>query len=276
MNNQNSILLIDPKFDPSTSVNCSLLVKLGIDSFSYAILNKELSKVVAVFDEQELVDAAKKLNDRIKTDVYLGLTFKEVKIAAYTENHIAIPNEFYKHVSVNLNTNFFPEAQSGKVHTTTHSNFGFTSVFSFSSLTEELMSQSFEHSKKYQQSAALLKLAESSTDTAILIDFTVRSMNILVIIEKKVVFQKCYEIENVEEFNYYLLLIANQLSINLNNTSVYVSGIIGQEDKKYECLRKYCTTIHFLDFVDSNLDQQVLDDMPAHYYTTLLALDQCV
>ncbi len=276
MNNQNSILLIDPKFDPSTSIDCSLLVKLGIDSFSYAILNKESNKVVAVFDAQELVDSAKKLIDRIKTDVYLGLVFKEVKIAAYTENHIAIPSEFYERESVNLNTIFFPGAQSGKVHTTTHSNFGFTSIFSFSSLTEELINQSFEHSKKYAQYAALLKLAESNTDTAILIDFTVRSMNMLVIIEKKVVFQKCYEIENVEEFNYYLLLIANQLSINLNNTSVYLSGIIGQEDQKYECLKKYCSNIHFLDFVDSSLDQQVIDDMPAHYYTTLLALDQCV
>ncbi len=276
MNNQNSILLIDPKFDPDTSVSCSLLVNLGIDSFSYAILNKELKKVVAVFDEQELTDDSRKLSDRIKNDAYLGLTFKEVKIAVHTENYIAVPNEFYEKDSVELNTKFFSQANSGQVYTNTHPDLGFTSVFSFSKLTDQLISESFEASKKYEQHAALLKLAENGANTAILLDFTVRSMNMLVVVEKKVIFQKSYAIENPEEFNYYLLLIANQLSINLADTPVYLSGIIDQEDQKYVCLKKYFTAIHFLNFVDSDLDQLILDDMPAHYYTTLLALDQCV
>ncbi|HTM98157.1 MAG TPA: DUF3822 family protein [Pedobacter sp.] len=276
MNNQNSILLIDPKFDPSSSVNCSLLLKIGIDSFSYAILNKELDRVMAVFDEQEITTVAKSLSDRIKSDAYLGLSFNEIKIAVYSENHISVPNEFYDHQELNLNTKFFPENSSEHIYTTSHANFGFTSVFSFSKITDEIINQSFANSKKYQQHAPLLKLAENNGNTSLFIDFTVRSMHVLYVAEKNVIFQQCYEIEHTEEFNYYLLLITNQLAINYANTAIYISGIITQEDANYSCIKKYFNTIHFLNFADDKLDQEVLDDMPSHYYTTLLALDQCV
>ncbi len=276
MNNPNSILLIDPAFEPATSVNCSLLVKVGIDSFSYAILNKETNKVIAVFDEQECEDGSKKLNERLKNDPYLSLTYSEVKIAVYTENNISVPDSLYQSDDLTNNTQFFIKPYAQNLNTTAHANFGFTSVFAFSKITDELIDQSLTNSKKYQLHAALLKLAENIADTSLLLDFTAGSIHVLYLKEKQVLFQQCYEIENREEFNYYLLLMINQLSININETNAYVSGIIHDDDEKYNCLKQYFSTIHFLNPVDFNLDQKVLEDMPSHYYTTLLALDQCV
>jgi hypothetical protein len=275
MNNQNSILLIDPKFDPDTAVSCNLLLKIGADSFSYAIINKELNKVVAVYDEQEVPDVSLKLSERIKADPYLTLSFKESKIAVATTNIVDIPNEFYTNDAVKLQAKFFQQPFSGNIYTTSHSNFSFTSIFSFSSAIDGAINQSFANSHKYQQNTALLKLAESYTGNSLFIDFTVKSMQVLYRIETGIAFQQGYEIETVEEFNYYFLLISNQLGINLSEITLYVSGIIDQEDDRYSCLKKYLSHIKFLSPVDSNLDQQVLADMPAHYYTTLLALDQC-
>lgn len=275
MNNQNSILLIDPKFDPDTTVSCTLLVKIGVDNFSYAIINKELNKVIAVYDEQEVPDISIKLSERINTDPYFRLSFKEVKIAVATTNIIDIPNEFYTNEIVKLQAKFFPQSHSENIYTTLHSNFNFTSVYSFSTIIDGIINQSFANSKKYQQHTALLKLAESYTGNSLFIDFTVRSIQVLYLVDRSIVFQQCYEIETVEEFNYYLLLITSQLAINLNETAIYISGIIDEEDQKYSCLKKYFNDIKFLNLVDLNLDQRVLADMPAHYYTTLLALDQC-
>ena len=276
MNTKNSILLLDPAFDLSTSVNCSLLVRVGIDSFSYAILDKDTNKISIVFDEQKCEDASKKLSERLTNDVYLGLIFNEIKVAVYTKNSISIPNVLYNSEDLNQNTSFFTQPHSENVYINAHPNFGFTSAFSFSKMTDEIISQSFSNSNKYQPSAALLKLAENIADTSLLLDFTAGAIYVLYLREKQVVFQQCYEIENAEEFNYYLLLMINQLAINLNDTSVYVSGIIHQDDDKYRCLNQYFKAIQFLNFVDFNFDQQILEDMPSHYYTTLLALDQCV
>jgi hypothetical protein len=275
MNNQNSILFIDPKFDPDTAASCTLLVKVGVDNFSYAIINKELNKVVAVYDEQEVPDVSIKLSERINADPYFNLSFKEVKIAVSTTNIIDIPNEFYTNEVGKLQAKFFQQPYSETIYTTSHSNFNFTSIFSFSSVIDGLINQSFANSKKYQQNTALLKLAENYTANSLFIDFTVRSIQVLYLAESGIAFQQGYEIETVEEFNYYLLLITNQLAINFNETAIYVSGIIDQEDQKYICLQKYFNDIKFLSPVDFKLDQKVLADMPAHYYTTLLALDQC-
>lgn len=277
MNNQNSILLIDPAFDPSASVNCNLLIKVGIDSFSYAIVNKEINKIIAVFDEQECGDASKKLNERLKNDPYLALTYNEIKIAVYTENNISLPNGLFENENqLNLNAQFFAKPHSENLYTTNHANFGFTAVFSFSKVTDEMINAALANSKKYHPHASLLKLAENIADTSLLIDFTAGSISVLYIKQKQVVFQQCYEIENTEEFNYYLLLMINQLNIDLGETSAYLTGIIHIDDEKYNCLKQYFSTVHFLDFVDFNLDQQIIEDMPFHYYTTLLTLDQCV
>lgn len=208
--------------------------------------------------------------------MYLGLTFNEVKLAVYTENNISVPNVIYNRDNVALNTKFFNQTNYEILYTTTHSNFGFTSVFSFSKITDEIINQALANSKKYQPHDALLKLAENIADTSLLLDFTAGAVYILYLNQKQVIFQQCYEIENAEEFNYYLLLMINQLSININDTQVYLSGIIHHNDDKHARLMEYFNdNIQFLDFVDFNLDQQVLEDMPSHYYTTLLALDQC-
>lgn len=273
MNNQNSILLIDPTFDPSNSINCSLLVRMGIDSFSYAILDKKTNKVSAVFDEQECEDVSQTFNERLNNDANLGLTFNEIKVAVYSENNISVPDLIY---DLQDNTSFFPQPHSGNLYTTVHSNFGFTSVFSFPKTSDEIVNQSFANSKKYHPNTALLKLAENIANTSLLLDFTAGCIYVLYLKEKQVVFQQCYEIENAEEFNYYLLLMIKQLTINSSHTTAYISGIIDQNDDKYKRLNQYFNTIQFLDFVDYNLDQQILEDMPSHYYSTLLALDQCV
>ncbi|MEJ5995500.1 DUF3822 family protein [Pedobacter sp. Du54] len=276
MNTQNSILLIDPSFDLSNSANCSLLVRVGIDSFSYAILDKESNTVSAVFDEQECSEVVNKLSERLKNDPYLGLTFNEIKLAIYTENNVSVPNSLFIGDDLKLNTTFFSEPHSENIYTTAHPNFGFTSVFSFSKMTDEIIHRSFLNSKKYQPHVALLKLAENSADTSLLVDFTAGAMYVLYLKQKQVIFQHDYEIENAEEFNYYLLLMINQFGINLNDTEVYLSGIIHKNDDKYIRLTNYFNSTQFLDCADFNLNMQILEDMPSHYYTTLLTLNQCV
>ncbi len=276
MNSQNSILLIDPAFDLQTALNCTLLLRLGMDNFSYAILDNETHKISVVFDEQECENVVAKLSEQLKSDPNLGLTFTEIKLAIYTENNISIPNSLYAHDDEKLNANFFNQPHSGSLYTNPHPNFDFTSLFSFSKITDEIISKSLTNSKKYQPNAVLLKLAETMSDTSLLLDFTAGSISVLYVKDKKVVFEQGFEIENAEEFNYYLLLMINQLQINLNDTQVYLTGIIHESDDKHNCLTNYFKEIQFLNYVNPNLDQQILEDMPAHYYTTLLALAKCV
>ena len=121
----------------------------------------------------------------------------------------------------------------------------------------------------------MLAIAEKITASTLILDFTVASFTALYLKDNQVVFQQAYEIADSEEFNYYLLLMINQLIINTTETAVQLSGIVHENDDKYNCILKYFKQLSFIS-IQGNLDQQVLDDMPAHYYSSLLALDLCV
>lgn len=273
-NNNNSILLIDPTFDPASASVCNLLVKVGLDSFSYAILNKETKQVSAVFDEQECENGAQKFTERLKTDSYLKLPYQEVKFAFHTANTIAIPNDLFNEQDLDIHSQFFTETHPGNLYSQAQDHFGFTTIFTLPKAIDTSL-EGFTNGKKFEQNASLLSIAEKLGETTLLLDFTVNSFNVLYVKNQQVVFQQCYEVENIEEFNYYILLIINQLNINLQETTLNLIGIVNKDDEKYNCLLKYFNKADFIS-ITNNLNQEVLDDMPSHYYSSLLALDQCV
>lgn len=272
MDNKNSILLIDPTFDPTKASSCDLIVKVGSKSFSYAIINAETKKISAVYDEQECEDGAKKLVECLKNDSYLALPYRTIKIAAHTSNIIHIPSELFTEENLSHNAQFFTEKCSENLYVNEQVHFGFHAIFAFSTYTDEAIN--FTSGKKLLVNDGLLAIAEQLQGPTLFLDFSVGTVNILYINNKQVVFQQCYEIDNAEEFNYYLLLILNQLEISAT-TSIYLSGIVHENDDNYNCINKYFNTVQFLT-VAEELDQQVMDDMPAHYYSSLLALYQCV
>lgn len=274
MNSKNSILLVDPEFDPNTGSDCDLLIRVTADSFSYAIIDKSCNQLKVVYDEQECEDPGKRLAAKLKSDSYLCLPYKEIKISVFTENSIAIPDELFDAKDLNVYAKYFAEEQSGNLYVLPVADFGFTSIFNLSQFVEEALSN-LTDSKRYDHSVPLLVLARGKSSKSLILDFTVGSLNATYLNEGQLVFQKYFQIENTDEFNYYLLLIIKQLKINTAETEIYLSGIIHQDDSKYQCVAKYFKSIHFNKPIINEMDSMILDDMPAHYYSSLLALDLC-
>ena len=275
MNSKNSILLVDPEFDPNTAADCDLLIKVGPDSFSYAIIDKSCNQVKAVYDQQECEDPGTVFAAKLKSDNYLSLSFKAVKVAVYTENFIAVPDELFDPAGLNQYAKYFPGDQSATLYVQPLAGYGFTSVFNLAEFIEDTLSASLTSSKRYDQSAPLLALAKGNISRSLLLDFTAGSFNATYVNEGQLVFQRCFETENAEELNYYLLLIINQLKMATAQTAVHLSGIIHEGDGNYQCISKYFKDIHFSKSVSNDMDSRILDDMPAHYYSSLLALDLC-
>lgn len=275
MDNKNSILLVDPEFDLNTAADCVLLLKITPDSFSYAIIDKSNRQLKAVYDEQECDNVPATLAQRLKTDIYLTLPFKDIKAAVYTLNTISIPNDLFDPEQLNQYAKFFTEEQSDNLYTRPFSTFGFTSIFTLRRFTEQTLAASLSNCKLYAQNAPVLALAARADKTVLLLDFTAASFNVLYTEGGRLIFQNCYQVDNAEEFNYYLLLIINQLKINTPVTEVQLSGIIHTGDDRYQCIEKYFGAIIFNLPPAREIDHKILDDMPAHYYSSLLALDLC-
>jgi hypothetical protein len=275
-NSKNSILLVDPEFDPSTAPDCKLLLKITADSYSYAVIDKHSRQLKAVFDQQECEDAAIELAAALKRDSYLGLPFQEIKVSVYTPNTLSVPQGLFKAQEVNSYASFFTEELSDILYARPFARFGFTSVFNLTSFIEETLDTHLAAAARYAHQAPVLALAEGLNETALLLDFTVGSFEVLLLEEGKLIFQNTYQMDNAEEFNYYLLLLIQELKLDSTTLKVLISGIINVEDANYTCLKKYFTHTHFNLPPATDIDQAILDDMPAHYYSSLLALDLCV
>ena len=275
MNSKNSILLVDPEFDPNTAENCNLLIRITADSLSYAIIDKTHQQIKAVYDRQDCRDVAEVLSARLKQDTYLMLTFKEVKISVYTENTIAIPNAIFDEQDLDSYAKFFSATQSNKLYVQPANQYGLTTIFSLDQFVDELLRSSLECLQFFNHEAPVLAMTAEKKKVLIL-DFTAASFNALYINEGQVIFQNYYQVENVEEFNYYLLFMLKTLQINASETEVNLSGIIHTGDPNHLCISKYFNQIQFTEAPAlTAIDRSILEDMPAHYYSSLLALDLC-
>jgi len=263
----NSLLLVDPNFKADASVNCHLLLKITNDSFSYAIIDKGSEQVNVIFDKQGCEDVEQDLQSAFETDNYLSLKYEAVKAAVHTSNFIFIPDEWFAADDLNVYSKYL--GSEGKIHVKSNEELGFNTLFSLDEKVEKLP----EETVIYPQSAPLLALFNHLTDDALLIDFTSASFNALYIKDKTIYFQNHYQSETAEEFNYFLLLIIEQLELN-NSIPVYLQGIINEDDEYYNCLLKYFNKLYFFSPTGKQ-DSELLTDMPKHYFSALLALDLC-
>lgn len=275
MSHKNSILLVDPEFDPSTAPDCNLLLKITADSFSYAIIDKTTSQLKAVYDQQESDNISRDLSAKLKNDSYLNLPFKEIKVAVYTENSISIPNDLFDAQNLDQYAKFFTEEQSDNLYVRPFSSYGFTSIFTLHRFIDETLADSLLSCKLFDQVAPVLAMVKDQVRKSMILDFTAASFNVVITEGEQLIFRNYYEIAHAEEFNYYLLLIINQLQLNTKEMNVQLSGIIHENDHYYKCIAKYFKIISFNTPLSDQVDHKILDDMPAHYYSSLLALDIC-
>jgi len=275
MSHKNSLLLVDPEFDPGTAADCNLLLKITADSFSYAIIDKNNDQLKAVYDQQESANVGKDLAAKIKNDPYLSLPYKEIKVSVYTGNSISIPNIFFDPEQLSHYAMYFSEPSSDHLYARPSATYGFTSIFTLQESMDELLSSTLQSCVLFDHAAPILAIAGERESKSLVMDFTATSFNAALTEGHKLVFRNYYEIDNVDEFNYYLLFMINQLQIDCRHTAVVLSGIVHEEDDRFECIRKYFSDITFHNAGTKDLDQRILDDMPAHYYSSLLALDLC-
>jgi hypothetical protein len=277
MNNNNSILLVDPGFDPDTATNCDLLLKVTADSLSYAIVNTRNNRVEVLYDRQQFIHQQAGLGAAIQGDPNLKLPFHQVRVCSYTINSITIPNEFFKEEQLETYTSYFADLEnySSSLHTSTIAAQSFKTVFLLPRAVEDTINSSWPNARRFEQSAPFLATPKPERETQLLLDFTAGSFYAMLVKDGALIFQNFYQTEDAEEFMYYLMLISRQLQLNPSQTDVLISGIINAGDRQYEILTKRFRSVSLDNPGFQIWEETILEDMPAHYYTSLLALKLC-
>jgi hypothetical protein len=277
MSNNNSILLLDPNFDPNAAIPCNLLLKITADSISYAIVNTENNSVEVLYDRQNFQDHQHTLLPLLQEDPHLKMSFSNVYVCSYTINSISIPNDFFKETELHTYRPYFtePENYSQNLNTCTLGTRDFKTIFLFPNVVEEAINTHWPEAKKLEQTAPLLSTPQIEAGLLLAIDFTASSFFAMLIKDGGLIFQNFFLTENADEFSYYLMLIMKQLELDPAQVDVQISGIINEGDVQYKFLKNQFQSVHLHAPDAPTLENSIMEDMPAHYYTSLLALQLC-
>jgi hypothetical protein len=277
MNNNNSILLVDPNFDPNAALHCNLLLKITADSFSYVIVNTENKRVEVLYDRQNLQDQKRELLPLLHADPYLRMAFNSVKVCSYTINSISIPNDFYNEEEIERYAPYFsePEHYSSTINTLSIPSKEFQTLFLFPQVVEDALQTYWPDARKFEQTAPLLFDQKNQPGFQLTLDFTAGSFFAMLINNGELIFQNFFLTENAEEFTYYLMLIFKQLQLEPAQIDVMISGIVNEGDQQLQVLHQYFRSVNWNIPATEQLEDSILEDMPAHYYTSLLALQLC-
>jgi hypothetical protein len=277
MNNNNSILLVDPNFDPNAAIPCNLLLKITADSLAYAIVNTENNRVEVLYDRQNFLDHQQTLMPLLHADPYLRMSFNSVSVCSYTINSISIPNDFFKEEEIQTYKPYFtePENYSGNLNTSTVTAQNFKTIFLFPNVIEDAIKAYWPQAKRLEQTAPLLAKPQVAKEFLLDLDFTAGSFYAMLTKDGALIFQNFFLTEDSDEFSYYVMLIFKQLELDPAKVDVRISGIINDGDAQQDFLKSQFRSVsmHVPDL--QTLENSILEDMPAHYYTSLLAIQLC-
>ncbi|MGY3052178.1 hypothetical protein ACVWYG_000365 [Pedobacter sp. UYEF25] len=265
---KNSLLLADTDFASQPSNGCHLLLKISEDGFSYAILDQEqnVPKVLFSIEQSDLL--LSKISKIFNSDRFLSLNFASVKAAVQTSNFLFIPEDLYEEKYIDNYKHFlnYPD-EIKKCH---HKNLSLVTLLG---LQPELKSLLPEKTVFFPILSPLWICLNASLDPCFLVDFGARSVSFLYQKSGTLLFQNSFAVSNIEEFNYFLLLLMQELNL-VETIPVLIQGLADEHDDYTNCLKKYFLEVR-LNIPNNLAYNQLTDQMPTHYFNTLLAIHLC-
>jgi hypothetical protein len=102
------------------------------------------------------------------------------------------------------------------------------------------------------------------------------SFTVLLLKEGKLQVVQTYSYKSPEDVVYYLLHVCESFDAEVNNTTVYLNGMISLDSRLYSEISKYFLEIDFGSLPGTITYPEGIHEYPAHFFSYLVALSQCV
>ena len=237
----------DEHFQPHQAPSCHLLIHLDTDSYSYAIIDQAQNQLKALvknyfgertesfstFDRLEILKAENEI---------IGLNFGKVKISVETRAFTFVPDELYTDADLSKYSKFIGVEPDTTLLTADISAFGIKNVTVIEPDLDSILKDAFPESLIVSQANSFLagaaNLAKAGGESQLYLNINVDSFEAAVIKNGSLDFYNIFEVNNTDEFNYFLVNLITQLNID-RNLPVSLSGEIQADDERYQRLQKY-------------------------------------
>ena len=249
-----------------------LQIRAGENHFSAAITDHasgELERLVYYLDPEGISVGA--LREVIDQEIAAAISFYQVIICYDFPGHALVPSNGFRQEEASL---FQPAATPASVVITESiPEWQLYNVYPVPVELHQYFNSRFPTAQyRNQFTAGLKKLELSSREGSLLIDIRHHDFSVMAAKAGKLLLAQTYEYSVPDDIIYYLLRICRQFELSQQEVVLNLSGLIDQDSALYKELFQYFIHLGFRDSSWKGLGR----DFPAHFFTSLNDIEQCV
>ena len=278
------IAYIDETFDLNYTSEYHLSIQLGLDGFSFCVLDTIQKKYVALQHHSLIASKSQFLAQKVKaifdSEEKLNQHYKSVLVDFSTQKATLVPDAFFdsRHALQLLSTNFDTE-RNEQACTCRLDGFDQVLVFAYPQDLNDFFQARFTDYQLRHKSCSLIQTAleQSHTDRkTLIIHFEKKFFRIIVLNRDRIDLYNSFYYKTEADFLFHTLNICKQLDIDAENDEILIGGFTGSDSSFVRQLRKYFLQIRFLKPTQALYYSYTLSKTPEHYFATLLNSYTCV
>lgn len=276
--------LIDKSLDKENTRNYHLSIQADLNGFSFCILDigKKIYlglrhyQLEDIYSTENYVD---KLTEIFNEDNLLNRQFQSSSFVYLTQKSTLIPESFFDksnlkayfefNQSLNeldeINYNFIAEINAYNIFTVPNY------------IVNEVVNRLKNVNLFHQATPFIKSIFEKDIKTeseCVYVNMNNKFIDIAVAVENRLLLYNTFQFQKETDLLYFILYIYNQLNLDTRNSKLYISGEQSDKTRYYNELKKYITTVKYLEPVDF-LFSGVLEKYEKYKFLNLFNLVSC-
>lgn len=275
---------IDSAFDLTRTTDYHLSIQLGLDGFSYCILDTRINKYL-VFQHIPLTIGkaqflSRKAESILDQDERLNATYKSVSFTFSTNKVTLIPNAFSDDSGAEKIALLINEVgRTEEQHIDTISGFGYQLISSFPKELMTVLSRKYTNFTFTHKSVPLIQTTAAQRDekkNTLMINFEKKYIRMIAFKNMHISLYNSFYFKNEQDFLYYTLNIWQNLLFDPDRDEILVGGFVADDSNYIRQLKKYVSDIQFLKPAEGFNYGSLFNKFQKHQFVSLLNTYSCV
>ena len=280
-----NICFIDKSFDHEQSNLYHLSIQISLDGFSFAILDIPKGKYTVLKSTNFFLKRPRlllmKVRELMTEDEHLNLKYKSVEIIYSTENFTLVPQAFFQNGSADKFFGFNQEIEKGYVvDKTLLTKAEAWCIFNIPENLKEFLLLKFPKATIRHNLFPLVERALKENKNLperkqVHLNFFRTYFELIVLSGTKLFLCNQFNYSGENDVIYYVLYVFDQLKLSPETTELLLHGQLQPKDPMYQTFKKYIRKTVFAHPSSQFSHSYTFNQLPDHYFTTLLDLYKC-
>jgi len=278
------ITIVDESFDLRFASDYHLSIQVGLDGFSFCILDISRKKYIALrhipLIEGKLQFLTRKVETIFEQEEKLHATYQSVSVDYSTNEATLIPKEYASPEYLSQITTFtFKSGRNKEARTATIPGFNYDLVYCYPKDLITFLERKYTDFEFRHKSVSLLASAYNQRNgkkNTVLISFEKKYVQLVALKGSEIALHNSFYFKNESDFIYYLLNVCHNIHFDPELDEILISGFVADDSEYLKQLKNYLVNIQFLKPSTRFSYGNIFEKVQKHQFASLLNSYKCV